>query len=468
MVSDISGRRKVKDKSLKKSFVFTVIKIVVTTVLSVILVLSAWIIWTNIFPRDYYDSSYYPKIKKEVLANKNDLILNKKVVIDNKDTRFAYGLYYKGKLIKYTDNFRSYNTDSLINSTVSDSFINDNLTYRVELLKNDLKIIAIYPAFSTGNSYIDIYNGILQNLLLVSPLFLFVCFLIYYTSNLYKNISNNFDDINSYLNYVKDDNLEKDLRSFQEKEFQELSNSINLMKSKLKVLLEDQQEKSRIQNNLFSSLAHDIKTPLTIISAESEMLSLEYSKDEISENRYDIIFSEISRIDKLVTELLTISKLNRYDYTLDIEKIDLNITINNLLREFSSLLIRKNVQVIFNTTSSNIYIEGDRLIINRVLQNIISNALEHILNNGTLKIKIEEKNKKIDLLISNTSSQFPEDYLNSGFIPFYSSKSQRDKNHFGLGLYMSNIMLNKINSQLSIQNKNNCAIVTIFFNNSYL
>ncbi|UTH16276.1 sensor histidine kinase [Macrococcus epidermidis] len=457
-----------KGKSLKKSFVFTVIKIVVTTLLSIILVLSAWIIWTNIFPRDYYDSSYYPKIKKEVLVNKRNLISNKKVVIDNKDTRFAYGLYYKGKLIKYTDNFKLYNTDNLIDSTTSDSFVNDNLTYRVELLKNDLKIIAIYPAFSTGNSYIDIYNGILQNLLLVSPLFLFVCSLIYYTSKLYKNISNNFDDINSYLKYVEDDNLENDLRSFEEKEFQELSNSINLMKSKLKVLLVDQQEKIRIQNNLFSSLAHDIKTPLTIISAESEMLSLTHSKNKNSENRYDIIFSEISRIDKLVTELLTISKLNRYDYTLDIEKIDLKITINNLLREFNSLLIRKNIQVKFNISSSNFYIERDKLIINRVLQNIISNALEHIMNNGTLKIEIEKKNKKINLIISNTGSQFPEDYLNSEFIPFYSSKRQRDKKHFGLGLYMSNIMLSKINSQLFIQNKNNCAVVTISFNNSYL
>ncbi|WP_414052036.1 sensor histidine kinase [Macrococcus animalis] len=456
------------DKTLKISFVITVIKIVIMTLLSLLLLVSLWVFWINIFPRDYYDSSYYPKIKKEVLVNKKNLILNKKVVIDNKDKRFSYGIYYKGKLIKCTNNFKTYNTDNLINSTTSDSFINDNLSYRVESLENDLKIIAIYPAFSTGSSHIDVYNGIFQNILLVSPLVLFVCFLIYYTSKLYKKISNNFDDINSYLKYVKDDNLEKDLRNFQEKEFQELSNSINLMKSKLKVLLEEQQEKNRIQNSLFSSLAHDIKTPLTIISAESEMLSLTCDKDECVEDRFDIIFSEISRIDKLVTELLTISKFNRRDYTINIEKLNLEEIVNNQLREFNSLLNNKNIQVNFDITNAKYYVYGDKLIINRVLQNIISNALEHIKEEGTLTIITKENNNKLNLVISNTNSQFPKDYLNKGFIPFYSNKSQRDKKHFGLGLYMSKIMLSKINSDLYIENKDELAIVTISFNDKFV
>ncbi|MCS4486920.1 sensor histidine kinase [Staphylococcus americanisciuri] len=452
-----------KNRSLRKLFIFNTIKIVIMTLISIVISILLWVLWVNIYPRDYYERIHYENIKKEVEKNKDLIRRNEEIKIKQEDSKFIYAIYYKNKLIKNSKGYGIKSHKELEKIGTSNSFVDKNIKYKVEILDNEIKIIAIYPAFSTGNMYVDKFNSIAQNLLLITPVFWFTVFLVYYTSRLYREISSNFYEVTSYLKYIEKGIFDKNLREFKEEEFQELANRINLMKDKLKILLDKQVEKIEVQNNLFSSVAHDIKTPLTIISAETEMIMLSECQNINIQSRSNIILSEISRIDNLLTELLTISKLNLHNYSSTIEPINIQDVIFYQLKEFQSLIEKKNAQVKFLYSNENYYVNGDNMMLNRVLQNIISNALEHIDVSGELQIDLKSYDNKISLQIANTGSQFPDDYLRQEFIPFYSKKNERDKNHFGLGLYMSNIMLKKMNSELFIENKENKACVTIFF-----
>nr|WP_278972571.1 ATP-binding protein [Melissococcus plutonius] len=93
-------------------------------------------------------------------------------------------------------------------------------------------------------------------------------------------------------------------------------------------------------------------------------------------------------------------------------------------------------------------------MITRIIQNILANAIEHVNNNGTIKCLVSDDPLKTTISISNTGSLFPEKYVAGEFMPFYSNKIQREKEHFGLGLYMSDLMIKKMNGAISIKNEN--------------
>lgn len=103
----------------------------------------------------------------------------------------------------------------------------------------------------------------------------------------------------------------------------------------------------------------------------------------------------------------------------------------------------KEVKIRENYKDNLITIYCDQLMITRIIQNVLSNAVEHVNINGEIECSVTKSSLETTISISNTGSLFSDEYLEGEFIPFYSNKLQREKEHFGLGLYMSDLMIKK-------------------------
>lgn len=453
--------------SLKRSFNLLVIKVVASTIVLFGVILIFWLIWLSVFPRDYYDKSYSVSFLNSVEKEIPNLLSGKNKNIQNEDPKFQYLITIDGEKQIKSQDFPKDGIKLNATSNGTHSFVENNNMYSFKVFDRypTVKIMMIYPAFSTGNQAVDYINVALQYFIVASPFVLFVIFLSIFTTKLYRAIRSKFKIVETHLKEIEDGNLSTPLPNFNDREFGELSRQVNKMRIELKNLLDESQKKSIVQKQLFSSIAHDLRTPLTIINAETELLGI-LSEDLTVQERCSVITSEVSRIDQLLTELLKITRLNTDSYTLKYEELNIIDILHSTILEFSSLCKMKEIKIRENYKDNFITIYCDQLMITRIIQNVLSNAVEHVNINGEIECSVTESSLETAISISNTGSLFSDEYLEGEFIPFYSNKLQREKEHFGLGLYMSDLMIKKMNGSISIKNENQRATVMITLKNN--
>ena len=448
--------------SLKRSFNLLVIKVVTSTVILFGVILMFWLIWLTVFPRDYYHKNYAVSFINDFEKEIPALLAGQNKNIQNTDPNFQYLITIDGKKQIKSRNFPKEGMALTTTSKGTHSFVQKNTVYSFKVFNQypTVKLLMVYPAFSTGNQTVDYLNVAFQYIIVASPFILFIIFLSIFTTKLYRAIQSKFTIVETHLKEIEGGNLSTPLPNFNDREFGELASQVNKMRIELKHLLDDSQKKSMVQKQLFSSIAHDVRTPLTIINAETELLEI-LSEEGTIQERCAVITSEVSKIDQLLTELLKITRLNTDSYTLKYEELNVRATLNSIVLKFASLCKIKEVKIreFYQDDVSTMYC--DQLMMTRIIQNVLSNAVEHVNINGEIECSVTESSLETTIIISNTGSLFPDEYLKGEFIPFYSNKLQREKEHFGLGLYMSDLMIKKINGSLSIKNENQRATVVM-------
>lgn len=187
-----------------------------------------------------------------------------------------------------------------------------------------------------------------------------------------------------------------------------------------------QLEKNR--RELTSSIAHELKTPLGIIKAYSESI-----KENISERKrdyyLDVIIDETDKMDKLVLEMLDLSKLESRAYELKKEAFCINELFSKILKKNEKLLNDKNIKI--NYKSDEIYeIEGDYFRLEQVIDNLLSNAMNHAKE----KINITIENRVVT--IENDGEHISEDKINLIWDMFYKEDESRERSErrSGIGL----------------------------------
>ncbi len=452
--------------SLKRLFKLLVIKVVGATIISCAFIFLLWMLWIYKFPRNYYQEVYSKAFLDSVKKEMPSILSGEKNFIENKDPRFKFLISIDEEKIIKSKNFPNDEINLNEFSNHTQRFMENNRVYHFKVFDDysNVKILMIYPPFSTGNKTVDYISIVFQHIILASPFILFVVFLTMFTTKLYRKISSKFKVVEKHLKNIEEGDLATELPNFDDKEFSGLSMQINKMRIELKRLLDEERKKSIVQKKLFSSIAHDVRTPLTIINAESELLELA-SKDLTVQERCRVISSEVSIIDKLLSELLKISRLNTDTYTLEYEELNIIDILHSTILDFSPLCEKKEIKIQENYQENLISIFCDKLMITRIISNVLSNAVEHTNIDGEIKCSVNKSHLETRISISNTGSLFLDEYLQSGFVPFYSDKLQREKEHFGLGLYMSNLMIKKMNGYLSIKNENEQATVIITLKN---
>ncbi|WP_200849332.1 sensor histidine kinase, partial [Clostridium neonatale] len=187
-----------------------------------------------------------------------------------------------------------------------------------------------------------------------------------------------------------------------------------------------QLEKNR--RELTSSIAHELKTPLGIIKAYSESI-----KENISERKrdyyLDVIIDETDKMDKLVLEMLDLSKLESRAYELKKEAFCINELFSKILKKNEKLLNDKNIKI--NYKSDEIYeIEGDYFRLEQVIDNLLSNAMNHAKE----KINITIENRVV--IIENDGEHISEDKINLIWDMFYKEDESRERSErrSGIGL----------------------------------
>ncbi|MDO4476580.1 MAG: HAMP domain-containing sensor histidine kinase [Clostridia bacterium] len=193
-------------------------------------------------------------------------------------------------------------------------------------------------------------------------------------------------------------------------------------------------ENNNYQNELKNTI-HDLKIPITSIMGFVELLK-KGTYNQKSQNEFlDIIYSESQRLLDLVEELLISS--DKCKYSQGINKCNVNIQINKYVKALSPLASKKNVEVIFNVDSNDIYVSIPENKISRIITNILENAIKYNKEQGKVYINVVQKNDKVNIKIKDTGMGIAENELDKIFAKNYRSASAKNLSIPGSGLGLS-------------------------------
>ena len=226
-------------------------------------------------------------------------------------------------------------------------------------------------------------------------------------------------------------NLEHPLENNKYKEIEPLLIRIETQKNELMKENEEVLNASKVRQEFTSNVSHELKTPLHVISGYAELIKEGIVKDSDVKEFGEKIYSEASRMSKLVEDIMKISKL---ESDKAIEKTQLKLK-NIVVAIVDSLMIeadKKNVK--FKLSLNDCSISGNYDSIYSLIFNLVDNAIKYNKTNGKITIKLQEVSNNVILSVKDTGIGIPKEDLDRIFERFYRVDKSRSKDSGGTGL----------------------------------
>ena len=189
-----------------------------------------------------------------------------------------------------------------------------------------------------------------------------------------------------------------------------------------------------MRRDFISNLSHELRTPVSVIKANSETLldgALDNEKDAKIFSK--AILHNADRLSEMVTSLIDLSRIEYGELKFVIEEIVLNQIIDSVVLAFKNKAKRKNIQVVFKR-QSEVMISSDAKAIERVLNNLLDNAFKYSPENSTIEINLRKQGESIRLAVIDQGEGVAEEDQDLVFKRFFRTASARANTQQGSGL----------------------------------
>ncbi|WP_066048065.1 ATP-binding protein [Robertmurraya korlensis] len=185
-------------------------------------------------------------------------------------------------------------------------------------------------------------------------------------------------------------------------------------------------DKLSVVANMSAAIAHEVRNPLTSISGFIQLLK---EQRHLQKEYIDVIFSEIERIELVLSEMLLLSK----PQVVNLRKFDLINTLDYVIALISTKANMNSIEIMLkkdNHHNNPIWVYGEENQMKQVFINIIKNAIEAMQNGGKVHVSLVKDCKSVSIYFSDTGCGIPKDTLDKIGQPFYTTKEKGT----GLGL----------------------------------
>jgi signal transduction histidine kinase len=224
----------------------------------------------------------------------------------------------------------------------------------------------------------------------------------------------------------------------------------------LKASICDLKDDIEFQKTLSRNMSHELKTPIGVIKGYAE--GLLYGVADSPEMRIKylrIIADECDRMDGLVKEILTLSRLSAKDYILhDIRECDAGKIIKSITERFSNAVKTKGIRFVTDW-DSDIKIYANHELLDRAVSNLLSNAIQYCDDNKYISLSLVDTGTVVQITAYNTCGGIPAGEMNNIFNAFYKidkSRSRESGGH-GLGLSIVKSIAHLHGGDITVQNK---------------
>ncbi len=241
-------------------------------------------------------------------------------------------------------------------------------------------------------------------------------------------------EISRGINEISMGNLDSRIVIKNEDEFALIADKLNKMADDIKEIMENERRSEEVKNDFITSVAHDLRTPLTSIIGYLDLVATKQLTDEVRKNYIEIAYSKSKRLEKLIEDLFTYTKFNFGEVKAIYGEVDMVKLINQLLDEFYPSFAESNLEYVFKTSHNSAVILADGGLLARAFANLISNAIKYGKGGERIEINLTKEDDKATVTITNYGEVIPEKDLDKIFTKFYRVESSRSSETGGSGL----------------------------------
>ncbi len=235
-------------------------------------------------------------------------------------------------------------------------------------------------------------------------------------------------------------------------EIETLGRSFNAMADRIDTQMEALTRNDAQRREMIANISHDLRTPLTSLHGYLETLLLKDQQLNARERqRYlQIANTQSHQLIRLVSEMFELAKLDSCETMINIEAFSLAELVQDVVNKFQLKAGEKQVELRVDCPSSLPFAFGDIGLIQRVLDNLIENALQHTPENGQVRVSLTSDSNNIAVEISDTGCGIPGEALPHIFDRFYrlDKSRQTGAQHAGLGLAIAKRILELHNGHI--------------------
>jgi len=211
-----------------------------------------------------------------------------------------------------------------------------------------------------------------------------------------------------------------------------------------------EKEISKMKNDFVSHVSHELKTPLSSITAYSEMLMDGEADDEKTRKEfYSVIQSQAKRLNRLIEDILNISRIESGLIKVNKEPLSLTMLIEEQMKMIKGFAEEKNIEVSCRKLIVFDQVYGDRDMISQVIVNLLSNAVKYTPSGGSVKIgtEVDETAQIARVTVTDTGVGIPAGEVDHVFDKFYRvGANKKCAKGTGLGLNLVKQMVEKVHS----------------------
>lgn len=360
-------------------------------------------------------------------------------------------------LFTNTGAYKSGSLEAKTANTVWTTCIENSITsanpylYTVILRDNEVLILQYRMTAQFRNVLLrkifPVADWILVGLILIQMLILMYAISYWFGKYVEKQI----DGLLIVTQKIEQQNLDFTVGSSDIFEINRVLNGLEDMKQALKQSLAEQWKAEKMQQNQIAALAHDLKTPLTIVRGNAELLYDTILTDEQKECA-DYIKNSSIQMQNYVQTLIDITK-SIDSFCPQLQQIRMADFLQEIQNQIKGLCSTQGIllQASYSYQTQDIHIDHDLFM--RAIVNVVSNAAEHTPANGTVYLEVHESDGYFVFAVSDTGNGFSAEALKHATEQFYMDDQSRNSNaHFGIGLYITDLVTKQHNGQLILEN----------------
>ena len=292
------------------------------------------------------------------------------------------------------------------------------------------------------------------------PVTIFLCLMIVLVFAIYvsKRFLKPIAVLQRGMNEVKEGNFNIRIDNVYEDETKDLIDNFNLMVGELR-------KSETLKSDFISGVSHEFKTPLSSIQGYASLLQDDTLSIEDRQKYTKYIIDATQKLNKLVTNILKISKIDNQNIIIEPKVFSLDEQIRECILSMEQLWEEKNIELDINL--DEIEIKTDKELLSNVWNNLIGNAIKYSNQNSKIEIKSIVNEKEIKISIKDYGVGIKKENIPYIFNKFYQGDLSHASEGYGLGLSLVKGILDLINAKIEVQSEENIGsefIVTFYKN----
>lgn len=205
------------------------------------------------------------------------------------------------------------------------------------------------------------------------------------------------------------------------------------------------------QKIFVANISHDLKTPITIIRANADLIENEVK----NKKSIKYIQQETEKLNHLVNEMLTLIRIDNTISKENFKNFNFGDSLFDVVLPFESIAYEKGIKFNINIDESTNYF-GNETNIQKLAEILIDNAMSYTAKGGIVDVDAYESSKAVTLSVTNTGEPISDEKKEEIFDRFYRESKSREStgNHYGLGLSIASTIVKKHNGKITVESKN--------------